>query len=343
MQTSYNILLTGGGGFLGTAMISELLDDSSPLSVNTLRILDLKAPTNLEDERVSFLEGDVTDPDLVREACKGIDLVLHSAAIVDWGTKSEKEIMGVNYQGTLNIMEACKACKVKALVFTSSLDVLFDGNPLVNVSEETPYPGKHSTSYCESKYLAELAVLGANGEALKTCSIRPSDIYGEGDPYHIGSLVNMAKGGFYVRLGNGKSLCQHVYVGNIAQAHLLAAAELLKGNSRVGGQAYFITDGPSTNFFTFFDRIVEGLGYKIWPRNLWLPRGFAYSLGCFSESIAFLLRPIRKYSPKMSRFAVTYTCTDYTFNSDKARADFGFIPKYSTEVAFNRTVKHYQR
>ena len=154
MQKGYNILLTGGAGFLGTAMISELLDESSPLSVNTLRILDLKAPANLDDERITFKEGDVTDPDLVREVCKGMDLVFHSAAIVDWGTKLEKEIMGVNYQGTLNIIEACKSSKVKALVFTSSLDVLFDGNPLVNVSEETPYPGKHSTSYCESKYLA---------------------------------------------------------------------------------------------------------------------------------------------------------------------------------------------
>ena len=342
MQTELNILLTGGAGFLGTALISELLDPSYSLPVKELRILDLNPPAAFSDERISFIRGDVTDRELVLSACKDIDLVIHSAAIVDWGTRSEKEIMGVNYHGTLTVIEACKSCKVKALVYTSSLDVLFSGHPLVNVNEETPYPEKHSTSYCESKYLAEIAVLEANGDDLKTCSIRPSDIYGEGDPYHIGSLIGMAKGGFYVRLGNGKSRCQHVYVGNIAQAHVLAASGLLNGSSRVGGQAYFITDGPGTNFFTFFDSIVEGSGYRIWPKNLWLPRWFAYSLGSISESIAFLLRPIRKYSPRMSRFAVTYTCTDYTFSSDKARADFGFIPRYSPQQAFDRTIAHFR-
>ncbi|MDX2430020.1 MAG: hypothetical protein QNK35_03740, partial [Bacteroides sp.] len=90
------------------------------------------------------------------------------------------------------------------------------------------------------------------------------------------------------------------------------------------------------------DSIVEGIGYKIRPKNLWLPRWFAYSLGCISESIAFILRPIRKYSPKMSRFAVVYTCTDYTFSSDKARKDFNFVPKYSSTVAFDRTVDYFK-
>ncbi len=82
----------------------------------------------------------MTDPEIVLQSCRGVDLVIHSAAIVDWGTISESEVMGVNYQGTLKVIEACKACKVKALVFTSSLDVLHDGLPLVNVNEEKPYP-----------------------------------------------------------------------------------------------------------------------------------------------------------------------------------------------------------
>ena len=312
------------------------------LSPREVRVLDLNPLSEMQDKRINFIQGDVRDKALFLEACKGVDVVLHSAAIVDWGTKSEKEILGVNYEGALNAVEACKANKVKALVFTSSLDVLFSGRPLVDVNEDTPYPERHSTSYCKSKYLGELSVLQANGEHLLTCSLRPADIYGEGDPYHIGSLINMAKGGFYVRLGNGKSRCQHVYVGNVAYAHVLAAAALLNGNEKVKGQAYFMTDSPPTNFFTFFDSFVEGLGYKIWPKNLWLPRGFAFGLGCISEFIAKLLRPLKKYTPKMSRFAVTYTCTDYTFNSEKARKDFGFVPKYNSQEAFDRTVEYFR-
>jgi len=343
MSSGYNILLTGGSGFLGTSLIQELMDVSSPIPVRELRILDLQPIKDHTDPRITVTIGDVTNRDILLEACRHVDLVIHSAAVVDWGTRSRKQVLEVNYTGTLNVIEACRSCGVKHLVYTSSLDVLFDGNPLVDVDELTPYPRKHSTSYCVSKYLAETRVLEANRDGLKTCVIRPADIYGEGDPYHIGSLIQMARKGFYVRLGNGESRCQHAYVGNVAHAHVLAAASLLNGNGSTPGRAYFITDGPSSNFFTFFDAFVEAAGYSIRPRNAWLPRWFAYTLGCISESVAFLLRPVYKYAPKMSRFAVTYTCTDYTFGSERAAEDFGFKPKYSRQEAFDRTVAYFRR
>jgi len=336
-------LITGGSGFLGTSMIHEFLQDSSPVPVRELRVFDRESLKNTEDKRISFIQGDVRNKEALTEACRDVDLVIHSAAIVDWGTKSEEEIMAVNVQGTRNVIEACRSTGVKALVYTSSLDVLYDGNPLIDVNENTPYPERHATSYCSSKYQGEVSVLEANGEALHTCSLRPADIYGEGDPYHIGSLLNMARGGFYVRLGNGRSRCQHVYVGNMAHAHLLVSAALLNGNRKVQGQAYFISDGPPSNFFAFFDPFVQAAGYRIRPENLWLPRWFAYGLGALSEGIAFLVRPIIRYSPKMSRFAVTYTCTDYTFRTRKAKNDFGFAPKYSKEEAFIRTVNFFRK
>lgn len=336
-------LLTGGSGFLGTAIVREFLEDESPVRLKELRVFDLNPLENTGDTRIKFIQGDVRDKEAVLEASKGAELVIHAAAIVDWGTKSEEEVLAVNHQGTLHVIEACRANGVKALVYTSSLDVLYDGNPLVDVSEDTPYPDRHSTSYCRSKYLGEKSVLEASGEALRSCSLRPADIYGEGDPYHIGSLINMAKGGFYVRLGNGRARCQHVYVRNMAHAHVLAAASLLDGNGKSDGQAYFLTDGPPSNFFSFFDRFVEGAGYRIRPKNLWLPRWFAYCLGCISEAIAFLLRPVKKYTPKMSRFAVTYTCTDYTFTAEKAKKELNFSPKYSKEEAFENTVAFFRR
>lgn len=341
-QRAYVVLVTGGSGFLGRAILQELLEEFSPVQVKEIRVFDLNPVKDPVDRRIKFIQGDVRDRDALKEACKGVDLVIHSAAIVDWGTKSESEIMDVNFKGTLNAIEACTSKGVKALVYTASLDVLYDGNPLIDVDEERPYPERHATSYCASKYLGEKAALEANDESLKTCSLRPADIFGEGDPYHIGSLIDMAKGGFYVRLGNGRSRCQHVYVGNMAHAHVLASAALLNGNKKVEGQSYFLTDGAPTNFFTFFDRFVEGAGYRIWPKNIWLPRWFAYGLGWISESLAIVMRPIKRYSPKMSKFAVTYTCTDYTFNSEKARLDFGFVPKYDQKEAFERTVAFFR-
>jgi nucleoside-diphosphate-sugar epimerase len=336
------ILLTGGSGFLGRFILKEALGDSSPIPVKEITVLDRDPLEGFTDPRIRYVRGDVRDRDLVKQLCEGVDLVIHSAAIVDWGTLSGEEVLSVNVDGTRSVLEACLSGSVKAMVYTSSLDVLHNGKPLINVDEDRPYPEKHSTSYCVSKFMAEKLVIGANGERLRTCSLRPADIYGEGDPYHVGSLVKMARGGFYVRLGNGRSRSQHAYGGNVAQAHLLAAKALLGGSFPAAGHSYFITDGEGSNFFSFFDRIVEGAGYRIWPGDLWLPRWFAYGLGCISEFFAFLWRPVKRYSPKMSRFAVTYTCTDYTFTSEKARRDLDFIPKYSEEEAFERTVAFFR-
>lgn len=337
------ILLTGGSGFLGRAIIAEILNETSPLYTKELTVFDLKPPEGIAEDRVIYVKGDVRDAKRLKEVCRGMDAVIHSAAVVDWGNRTETEIMEVNFGGTKNVIEACRFNGVKALLYTSSLDVLFDGRELVDVDEDTPYPELHSSYYCTTKYLAEKMVLESNCDILKTCALRPADIYGGGDPFHIGSLIGMAKGGFYVRLGDGEAKSQHVYVGNIAYAHVMAVKALLEDKSKVAGNPYFITDGPGSNFFNFFDNIVLETGCRIWPRNLWLPRRFAYVIGSVSEFIALILRPIIKYTPKMSRFAVLYTCTNFTFSSDRAKSDFGFVPKYNMEEAMERTVEYYRK
>ncbi len=335
---SPHILLTGGSGFLGKAIVKELLSKDSPLSPGILRIFDLKDYQGIIDSRIEFIKGDIRNPSEVSAACKGIDIVIHTAAIVDWGTKPDNEIFSVNVKGTENVLLACKDHKIKFLVYTSSLDAIFQGKPLVDIDETLAYPEHHPNSYCKSKFLSEKLVIQANDRQLKTCILRPSDIYGDADPFHIGSLINMARGGFYVRLGDGSSKSQHVFVGNIAWAHVLAAHALYNGNTDVPGNIYLITDGPPSNFFHFFDRIVEGSGYRIWPKNLWLPRWFAYSIGSISEAIALMMRPFKNYTPKFSRFAVIYTCNDFTFKTDKAFRHFNFIPKYNEEEAFELTI-----
>jgi nucleoside-diphosphate-sugar epimerase len=337
------VLVTGGAGFLGKAIVQEFLDAKSQVEVRELRILDIRDYDGGSDDRIHYLKGDICNYDDISSACKGIDIVIHTAAIVDWGTRSEKEVYDTNFIGTQQVIKACRENKVTMLVYTSSLDAVITGTPLVDIDESQPYPEKHMNMYCKSKCLSEKLVLAENGEKFKTCALRPSDIYGENDPYHIPPLIDMAKGGFYVRIGNGTAKSQHVYVRNMAWAHVLAAKALVENNPRVTGNVYFITDGPGCNFFTFFDEIVAASGYKIWPHNLRLPRRLMYFLGSVSEYLAMLIRPIKHYNPRLSRFAVMYTCTDFTFTSEKAHRDFGFTPKYNKEQAFNNTVRFFKK
>ena len=361
----FSILLTGGAGFLGRAIVNELLSDDSPMDFSLLRIFDVKTYDGPFDSRIEMVIGDIRDENAVLQACQGIDVVIHSAAVVDWGTRPEEEVYSVNYTGTEHVVKACLTHGVRHLIYTSSLDAIYAGKSLVDIDESIPYPAKHPNMYCRSKQMAEKLVMKANGVPtsyvvkddqftnpsaplstsqpfpLTTCVLRPADVYGPGDPFHIGSLINMARGGFYVRLGDGTSLSQHVFVGNIARAHLQALHALMNGKTAVAGNAYFITDSSPSNFFRFFDAIVEGAGFRIRPKNIWIPRNIAYAMGAMAEFFALLIRPVKKFNPKFSRFAVMYTCNDFTFTSAKAANDFGFIPKYSKEEAFKITVRYY--
>jgi len=335
-------LITGGAGFLGKAIVEELLTDLKSDLNSEIRVLDIRNPEADWIDRVTFIRGDIRNKALLNEACKGVDIVIHTAALIDWGTKTEKEVTEINTGGTENLIHASRVNKVPYFIYTSSLDAIFNGKSMENIDESVSYPVKPVNAYCKSKQLAEEVVRNANSDALKTCILRPADIYGEGDPYHVGSLIKMAKDGFYVRLGNGKSVCQHVYVRNMAHAHLQVAKAFMNKNLKVEGETYFITDGPAQNFFKFYEQVVAGAGYKIWPKNFWLPFWLAYSIASMVEFIAFLISPIKKYNPKFSRFAVIYTCSNFTFTSEKAKKDFGYQPKYTVEETLHRTINHYK-
>jgi sterol-4alpha-carboxylate 3-dehydrogenase (decarboxylating) len=335
------ILITGGSGFLGSHIVKELSGPEALLQPSLIRVFDIKDFAG--EEQVDFVKADIRHYDDVRKACEGMDAVIHCAAIIDWGTHSPQEVYDVNVGGTGNVIRACRELGIGYLVFTSSLDAVYSGKPLRNIDDSQPYPAKYHNMYCRSKVFGEQMVKKATDGKLKTVILRPSDIYGPADPYHMNALISMAKTGFYVRLGNGRAKAQHVFAGNMAHAHVLALKALFEGNEKVTGQAYLMTDGPSSNFFSFFDQIVIRAGYRYWPRNLWIPRGPAYAMGTASEFIALLVRPFKRYNPGLSRFAVNYTCTDFTFDSERAREHFGFVPKYTEEEAIALTAEYYRK
>lgn len=335
------ILITGGSGFLGGNIVKELSVSDAIITPSEIRVLDIKEYSG--GHEVTLIQGDIRDYDTVKKACDGVDAVIHCAAVIDWGTHPSKYVFDVNVKGTENIIQACKELGIEYLVYTSSLDSLYTGKPLRDIDDHQPYPKKFHNMYCQSKVFGELRVKEAYDGKMKTTVLRPSDIYGPADPYHMNALIGMAKTGVYVRLGNGKSKAQHVFVGNMAHAHVKVLSEMMKGNMEPLGQAYLITDAPAHNFFKFFDQIVLRAGYKMRPKNFWIPWGIAYAMGAVSEFIAFMLRPVKRYNPGLSRFAVNYTCTDFTFNSKRAEKHWGFRPKYSEEEAIDITAKYYKK
>lgn len=344
MAESVSICILGGSGFVGKALIRELTAQQPVITADRIRIMDLTEPELPEDPgmEIEFIKGDIRDRNCLERAFEGVDLVFHLAAVVDWGVIPEQEVYDINFNAPKLVTGVCKSSGVRYLVFTSSLDAIISGKPIVDADEKYPYPEKYPNAYCRSKALAEQHVASASDGSLLTAVIRPGGIYGEADPYHLGSLVELLKNGSYFRIGDGSAPVENVYVGNVAYGHLMAAKALIEGNSRVPGNIYFIGDHEAEGFFPFLERVLEKAGFNLPPANRYLPRIPLYILGCIAEGFAFILRPVHRFQPKLSRFAVNYITTQFTFTYDKAARDFGYKPKYSMEEAISRSAAYFQ-
>ncbi len=350
---AHTVLITGGSGFLGQALLRELCKADGVLPPPAeIRVFDTKPlkPELMDKSSVNItsIVGDIRSYEQVRAACEGADAVIHAAALVDWGSAGEQLLDEVNIEGTRNLIRACREAGVRALVYTSTMDVVCSGTPIRDGDESIPYPTRFADGYARSKAAAEQVALAANGaplqhpeaetgDALRTCVVRPCGMFGEADPYHVSSTLRMALDGkLNFRVGDGSAVFQHVYVGNVAHGHRLALRSLLRGDGAADGQVYLTTDAPAANFFDFLEPVMEGLGYAMPTRSI--PYPLAYGIGAIMELLAALCRPFFSFTPMITRSSVQILCKDFSFKTDKAERDLGYRPVYSDEEAIERTV-----
>jgi nucleoside-diphosphate-sugar epimerase len=215
---------------------------------------------------VAYTSGDMTSIDALRGAFAGAVLVVHAAPAPPSCTDPVK-IEAINLGGTRAVVDAAKACAVRALVYSSSSSVVFEGEALTDVDETQPYPSVHVDAATETRARAEAFVLAAATPALGTAAIRSSILYGQLDPSFVPGLVAAAYcGASRVVLGGGRNFADFVYAENAAHAHLLAADALLSAEparrKAVSGEAFFVSDGEPQPFWRVCGLLLSGLGYS---------------------------------------------------------------------------------
>ena len=340
MRVPLRVLLTGGAGFLGKRIVSELRELAATrgqaVQVRTLDLL----PCEIADESVV---GDIADAGAVDEAARDIDVILHAAALIDWGNTPRAKLFEVNLDGTMNVLDAARKNGVRALVYTSTMDVVMGGGPLVGIDEDHPYPDQYIDGYSESKSLAEQAVLAANDASLRTVALRACGLYGEADPYHMDSVLTAARDGkLTFRLGSVDTVFEHVYVGNVAYAHALAAFAMASDEPPLlAGNRYFVTDQPADNFFEFMREFVEHLGYDFPPASRTIPAWAAMLAGRASEGFAKLVQPVWKLQPTLTKSSVTVLVNSVSVDSTRLADDLGYKPRFTPEEAFERVITYY--
>ncbi|KAM4795574.1 3 beta-hydroxysteroid dehydrogenase/Delta 5--_4-isomerase type 1-like [Rhinophrynus dorsalis] len=352
-----NCLVTGAGGFLGQRIVRLLLEEEEDLA--EVRVMDKTISPDLQrmceefqkKTTVKILQGDIRDEEFLSKSCQGVDLVIHTAAVIDTVGKINKEtVMSINVTGKEHLLEACVQNNVCYFVFTSSVEVMGPntrGDPVIDGNEELVYESQLSFTYSQSKSLAEHSVLKANGRGLKdggtliTCSLRPMYIYGEGSQF-LEEHLNQAfiNGNVFHRISKKEALVNPVYVGNVAWAHIQAARAMRDQDrvKKVGGNFYYISDDtPRMSYSDLNHALGKDLGLDVEPR-LALPFPLLYYVAFLLEVISFLLKPFIRFVPPFTRHLLRLLNTPFSFSYLKAQRDMGYKPRYSWEQARQTTM-----
>ncbi len=182
------VLITGITGLVGSAVAKEFLLGGFQVKA-LLRSLASVPFVNAISEEIKCVEGDVLDVFSLEEAMKGVDYVVHAAAMISFAPKDRVEMQKVNIEGTANVVNACLLGNIKKLCFLSSIAAL--GRPghavikkmgEIEIDENQKWEDSElNSTYALSKYQSECEVWRGQAEGLSTVIVNPSIVLGEGD------------------------------------------------------------------------------------------------------------------------------------------------------------------
>lgn len=322
-------LVIGGTGFIGQAIVDQLLKRGEPV-----RVFDLSPHPNPDVETII---GDLRNTAQVDESLRGVDTVYHTASFIFYGVGRPKHVYEINVESMKHVLAACRKHGVRRFIYTSSAETMLGDGKGVTGDESLPYPASHCSYYGETKAIAEGMVLQANGDGdLLTCSMRPSGVYGEDDKHQMSAMLEFIRRKRLITIGDGTAKALQGYIDNVAHAHLLAA-DRLNPQSAVAGQAYFIGDGEPQNHFDFFDEIIRAAGYDL-PRQH-LPLWFADTLAQLSKTAWHLLPAGWMAQPLINQQTLGSTARPFAFSIEKSVRELDYAPIVSRQDAIQRTAQ----
>lgn len=260
-------LITGGAGFIGSNIARRLVEQG-----NEVRILDNLSSGHLENiaslrDQVEFIDGDIRDFWTASEAVKGVDYVLHQAALPSVPRSIENPLTSnaVNIDGTLNMLEVSKRAGVKKFVMASSSSVYGESEELPKHEGMTPSP---LSPYAINKLTGEY-YLKVYWELYRfpTVSLRYFNIFGpRQDPNSAYSAViplfikALKEGRQPVVFGDGEQSRDFTYIDNCVQANILAAT-----NEKMVGDSFNVGCGGQFTLNELINRLSRIIGVESSP------------------------------------------------------------------------------
>lgn len=320
------VLVTGGTGFTGKALVKRLLDAGHEVVA-----MDYKEGLGTDELRswgATVVIGSVADKDIVNRCMQDVDIVQHLAAAfreLDVPNSYYKEI---NVGGTRNVMEAAEQQGVRKAIYCSTCGVHGNvDNPPANENA----PINAADYYQQTKYEAEPVVQEFADRGMKTVIIRPAAIYGPGDPERFFMIFKRVNKGKFPIFGSGKTYYHPLYIDNLVDAHMLAM-EPGKGD----GQTYLIADEEYITIEDLVHRVGKALNVNVkTPHFPILPliiAGHVFEKVCKPFGIAPPIFPRR----------VDWYRQNRAFDISKAKRELGYEPKVDLDEGLKRTAEWYR-
>lgn len=320
------ILVTGGTGFTGKALVKRLVDEGHQVVA-----LDCKEGHKSHEIRewgAELVLGSVTDRDVIARCVNGAEVVHHVAAAFREIKAPESHYHAVNVEGTRLLLEAAVAAGVKKFIYCGTCGV--HGN-VENPPGDEQSPIQPEEYYQRTKYEAEPIVLEYASRGLDATILRPNAIFGPGDLGRFYLIFKQLERGWFPMFGSGKVLYHPLYIDNFMDAFVLA---MRPGAGK--GEAYLIADEEYLSIEQLVRRAAAAMGrefrfrrYPLWP------------VEAAGHIVEALCRPLNIDPPLHSRRVEWYRL-NRAFRIDKARRDLGYVPRVGLDEGLRRAVEWYR-
>ncbi len=264
------ILVTGGAGLIGSTTIDLLLRKHAPERIvildNMVRGTTANIEQALEDPRVTFVQGDIEDPQTVRRATAGMDAVIHMAALRITACAAEpRAALQTMCDGSFNVVQAAQQAGVRKIVAASSASIygMADSFP----TREDHHPYNNQTWYGASKVMLEGLLRSYHAmHGLPYVALRYFNVYGPRMDLHgkytevlIRWMDRIASGQPPLILGNGRQTMDFVYIDDIARANVLALA------SDCEDEVFNVASGTETSLNDLAAALLKVMGSDLQP------------------------------------------------------------------------------